>query len=126
MATRHLIQILTPALTSFADVHPPSCCGRTVPMSPVDIKASLAAPSAKVWPRERDDNDVSLLVDDGLTVFRWLKNEEHASFNKGFWRRSPRGSGEVEIKGALLWSDTEYVPEGKRDRSFQIHHFGFT
>lgn len=39
---------------------------------------------------------------------------------------TPRG-GEWEIKGAILGSDrTEYIPEGKRDRSCQIHRYGFT
>jgi len=42
------------------------------------------------------------------------------------WRETPIG-GDLEIKGGLLGTDrVEYVPEGKRDRSYQIHRFGFT
>ena len=53
---------------------------------------------------------------------RWHEAEQH-TFN-GMWRKNPRG-GELEIKGALLGLDmTEYLP--KRDRSCQIHRFGFT
>ena len=37
------------------------------------------------------------------------------------WRRTPKG-GELEIKGAILARDaTEYLSEGKRDRSWQLH-----
>ena len=86
----------------------------------------MEAPSTKIWPRERDDNGISLFADHQLIVPRWHGNEQHAVFNKGMWRRTPRG-GELEIKGAILGPDTaEYIPEGKRDRSCQIHRFGFS
>lgn len=125
-ATRHLIGRLLPTLISFAEQIPPTCNGRATPMASEDIRASLDAPSAKIWPRERDDNGTSLLADDLLFVPRWHANEKHASINKGMWRLTPSG-GELEIKGALLGPDTtEYVPEGKRDRSCQIFRFGFT
>ena len=91
-----------------------------------DIRASLSAPSAKVWPRESDDNHDILIVENELVVPRWVQNEEHAEINRGMWRRTPIGS-ELEIKGGLLGADeTEYIPEGKRDRSCQIHRFGYT
>jgi hypothetical protein len=125
-ATKHLIVGLLPNLTSFAARNPPTASGKAAPMASEDIAASLEAPSAKIWPRERDDNGTSLLVEHELVVSRWESNEQHASTNRGMWRRTPRG-GEMEIKGALLGADrTEYLPEGKRDRSWQIHHFGFT
>jgi hypothetical protein len=120
MATRHLIGRLLPAQ------NPPTPIGKTAPMFAKDIRASLEAPSAKIWPRERDDNGISLFADRQLMVPRWHGNEQHGSFNKGMWRQTPRG-GELEIKGAILGPDTtEYIPEGKRDRSCQIHRFGFT
>jgi hypothetical protein len=59
-------------------------------------------------------------------VPRWHENEQNSAINKGMWRKTPSG-GELEIEGALLGLDeTEYLPEGKRDRSFQIFRFGFT
>jgi hypothetical protein len=125
-ATRHLIGRLLPTLMSFAEHTPPPCNARAAPMASEDIRASLKAPSAKIWPRERDDNGTSLLADDLLFVPRWDANEQHASINKGMWRRTPSG-GELEMKGAILGADmTEYIPEGKRDRSCQIFRFGFT
>ena len=88
------------------------------PMGAKDIVASLDAASAKVWPRARADEGTSLLIDDQLMVPRWRDNGQLAS--------SPRAE-ELEIKGALLRPDmTECVPEYKRDRSCQIHRFGFT
>jgi len=125
-ATRHLIDNLMPPLISFAESNPPIPIGKAAPMASKDIKTSLEAPSAKIWPRERDDDGTSLLTDHQLMVLRWEENGPHASINKGLWRRTPRG-GELEIKGAILGLDaTEYIPRGKRDRSCQIHRFGFT
>ncbi|WP_334398841.1 hypothetical protein [Bradyrhizobium sp. AZCC 2289] len=125
-ATRYLIGNLMSSLISFAENNVPIPVGKAAPMASEEIKASLDAPSAKIWPRERDDNGNSLLADHQLLVLRWEENEPHASINKGMWRRTPRG-GELEIKGGILGPDgTEYIPTGKRDRSCQIHHFGFT
>jgi hypothetical protein len=108
------------------DKTPPVRDAKVNSMSRQEIQASLVVPSAKIWPRERDDNKTSLFTEDRLAVPRWEQNEQYASINKGFWRRSPIG-GELEIKGALLGRDgTEYVPPGKRDRSYQIFHYGFT
>jgi hypothetical protein len=125
-ATHQLIGTLLSSLLSFAEQNPPSRIGKITPMTDADIKSSLKAPSAKIWPRERDDDQVSLFVDSPLIVPRWCANEAHATVNKGMWRRTPN-TGELEIKGALIGPDgTEYLPEGKRDRSCQIHRFGFT
>jgi hypothetical protein len=124
VATKHLIGQLLPLL--IAEKNPATCDPKVVPMTRDDIEASLVAPSAKIWLRERDDNQDSLLFDDQLLVPRWKENEQHAHVNIGFWRRSPLG-GELEIKGALIGLDkTEYLPPCKRDRSCQIFRFGFT
>jgi hypothetical protein len=126
LATKYLIEALLPALVSFARRAPPIASVKAAPMTSDNIRTSLEAPSAKIWPRERDDNGDCLLIPGNLIVRRWLHNEHHAEVKKGFWRLSPRGA-DLEIKGAILGKDgTEYVPEYKRDRSFQIHHFGFT
>jgi hypothetical protein len=125
-ATRRLIEALLPALMSSSEDIPPTRFGRSAPMAGADISASLAAPSAKVWPREFDEKGTSLLIEHRLVVPRWEENEQHAPANNGMWRRTPIG-GELEIKGAILGPDQmEYVPEAKRDRSCQIHRFGFT
>jgi hypothetical protein len=125
-ANSSLIGALLVKLLTAAERNPPSCDTKITPMTPDDVRASLRAPSAKVWPRERDDQKTSLLVDQELIVPRWQENERHAEINKGMWRRTPTG-GDLEIKGALLGSDgTEYVPDGKRDRSCQIFRFGYT
>jgi hypothetical protein len=125
-ATKYLIGKVCPSLISYAALNPPVPTRPAAPMGPVDFEASLRAFSAKVWPRERADDGAYLLVDQQLSVPRWDANEPHAPINKGMWRRSPKG-GELEIKGGILGADKiEYVPEGKRDRSCQIHRFGFT
>lgn len=44
-------------------------------MSIADITGSLDAKSAKIWPRERtEDNSEYLLIDDQLKVSRWTDN----------------------------------------------------
>ena len=121
LATRHLISGLSNALISFSDKVPPSAPRNVEPMQSKDIISSLDGVSTKVWPREP-----LLEIKRQLVVSRWQKNEEHAEINKGFWRLTPT-SGELEIKGALLGLDgTEYLPEGKKDRSCQIHRYGFS
>jgi len=127
-ATKHLIHGLLPKLTSFAQ-EPPAPPKQCAPMNVETIKASLEGLSAKVWPREKDDQGNPILVegDQYLMVPRWRENEKLAEINQGFWRRSPT-TGDLEVKGALIRTrdQTEYIPEKKRDRSCQIHKFGFT
>ncbi|MCK1303900.1 hypothetical protein IVB33_39910 [Bradyrhizobium sp. 24] len=121
-ATKHLIDGLLPKLMSDEPPAPPEKCA---PMSVEDIKASLEGLSAKVWPRERDDARKPLWVEDQLKVLRWEQSEQDVGKGRQ-WRRSFT-SDDLEIKGALIGTDqTEYIPEGKRDRSCQIHRFGFT
>lgn len=125
-ATHHLIRSLTPALLSYAEQNPPILKKGAQAMTIEDIQHSLAAPSAKAWPRERDSNEESLLTDDSLQVPRWIKNEQRAEYNQRMWRQTPSGD-ELLIKGGILGADgTEYLPEGKRNRSSQIHDFGYT
>jgi len=89
-ATRYLIDNLMSSLISFAESNPPIPVGKAAPMASKDIKTSLEAPSAKIWPLERDDNGTSLLVNHQLMVSRWEENELRASINKGMWRNSKR------------------------------------
>lgn len=126
VATHHLIGSLAPALLSFAEQNPPSPEKGVPEMTIEDIWCSLTAPSAKVWPRECDSNGNSLLIADSLQIPRWIKNEQRAEYNQSMWRQTPTGE-ELAIKGGILGKDrTEYLPEGKRNRSSQIHEFGYT
>ena len=125
-ATKHLIGGLLRTLMSFAERHPPTPPKKCAPMGAEDIKVSLESISAKVWPREHDDNGNWRFKVDQLKVLRWEQNEGHGE--KGpMWRQSPT-TGDIEIKGALSRTVdlTEYIPQGKRDRSCQIHRFGYT
>jgi hypothetical protein len=124
-ATRHLLSAMTSVFLDFAKRNDPVGKCRAADMTAHDMRASLEAPSAKVWPRERSENGDSLFESHDLIVRRWDANDL-ASPSQGMWRRTPT-SGELEVKGAILGLDaTEYLPEGKRDRSWQIHRFGFT
>jgi hypothetical protein len=115
-----------PALNAFAEAEPLAPCPDAATMTIGDIVASLAAPSAKIWPREYDDDRNRLLKADKLTIPRWIDSEEQAVINKGFWRRS-QVTDELDIKGAILGTDgTEYIPAHKRYRSYQIFRFGYT
>ncbi|OSI21193.1 hypothetical protein [Bradyrhizobium canariense] len=122
-ATKHLIEGLLPKLMSDGPPAPPEHCA---PMNADDITASLKGLSAKVWPRERDDGGTPLWIEDRLKVLRWEQSEQLIDGKGRSWRRSFT-SDDLEIKGALIGADqTEYIPASKRDRSCQIHKFGFT
>jgi hypothetical protein len=122
-ATKHLIRLLLPKLLVSAEASPPTCKPGTVPMSLEDIEASLKAPSAKIWPRENDDDGNDLLLDDKLFVPRWADNDRHGDWRLGV----SRSSGQLDIKGALLQADrTEQVPPDKTGRADQISLRGFT
>jgi hypothetical protein len=97
-------------------------------MTSCEIEASIAALSAKVWVREKDENGNSLIDSSGpqLVVSRWVANEKTQHSKGGLWRWTPIADI-IELKGALLdHSGREHVPESKRDRSCQIHLFGFS
>ena len=124
-ATKDLIGQLLHRLLDHARDHPPSPPNKCAPMNAEDIRASLAAVSSKVWPQEKDEARNDLFADDQLKVLRWKQYEMHGGKGRS-WRRSPI-TGDLEIKGALIGADrTEYVPDSKRDRSCQIHKFGYT
>jgi hypothetical protein len=124
LANRQAIDALSSKLLSFARQNPPDAPENAAPMDAKDIKASLEAPSAKIWPREMDGAK-GLLERQQLAVPRWIKNEATSPHGIN-WRDTPTVP-ELEIKGALLGQDgMEYWPPDKRDRACQIHRFGFT
>jgi hypothetical protein len=93
-----------------------------------EIEASLDATSAKVWIREMDDAGNTMINYDlpQLRIRRWQENETKTRSKGRLWRWTPCLE-EIEIKGALIDSaGIEHIPDGKRDRSQQIHCFGFT
>jgi hypothetical protein len=113
-ASRFLIDQIAPSLV----VHTASAPDEL--METRDVQRSLNAGSAKIWPRERDAATSSLLVRQPLLVPRWAAHEDQ------MWTMTPVG-GQLQIKGALVGPNgEEYVPEGKKDRSRQIHERGFT
>lgn len=121
-ATRHLIDSLKPKLLAY-------------PLYLQDetnngfVGASLDGDSAKVWVCEKDENRDPITdfhSEQRLNVPRWLANEADAPINKRCWRWTPNHD-RIEVKGALLDPNgNEHVPEYKRDRSCQIHRYGFT
>lgn len=128
LATRCFIDVVKSALLYWAkDATPTKVGNRTRAMSIDEMQASLDASTAKVWPCETDwdGNQMPYKGKPQLSVRRWELNE--ATGPKGpLWRWTPDNS-DLEIKGALLDPEgREYIPESKRDRSCQIHLYGFT
>ena len=86
-----------------------------------EVRASLDAPSAKVWVRENISYG-----EHQLKVRRWEANETIPG-GKGIQWRWTAYEEEIDIKGGLLnTAGNETIPAGKLDRSCQIHHYGFT
>ena len=125
LATRKLIDAFSDKLLSFANQHQPDPPENAAPMDIQDIRASLEASSAKIWPREMDGTKW-FLEEQELVVPRWRDNEKERNSKGTSWREIPT-IPELEIKGALLGPDgIQYWPPEKRDRPRQIHHYGFT
>ena len=129
LATRHLINLLKPKLLKSICRDPARSAGLRRLMTLVEVEASLDASSAKIWPRERDDAGNSRIAPNAtpqLKVPRWAANEGLAGSKGPLWRWTPYHD-EIEVKGAFLRPDGfEYVPAGKRDRSYHIHRYGYT
>jgi len=122
LATRLLIESLKEKLLDFARRSPLKReDGAEAKVE--DVIASLNASSAKVWIRERDENRNPVIGEKcpEIVVRRWAASERNATS-----RRAPIGD-QIEIKGALIRpGGIEEIPEGKRDRSREIHRLGFT
>lgn len=122
-ATRHLIDSLKPKLLAY---YPLSL---QHPANNELVEDSLNGDSAKIWVYEKDENGNSIIDvhnKQRLNVPRWVANEANAEVNKGYWRWTPIND-RIEVKGALLDPNgNEHIPEFKRDRSCQIHRYGFT
>jgi hypothetical protein len=129
LATRRLIEALKQILVQAA--RDSGMCDRSAHAGNItlgQVGASLEAFSAKVWLREKDARgSISISSPAGLqlNVPRWVENEPSGGKNR-LWRWTPDDRN-LEIKSALLDPDgVEYIPEGKRDRSCQIHLYGFS
>ncbi|WP_157783713.1 hypothetical protein [Bradyrhizobium liaoningense] len=81
-------------------------------MAAEDIKVSLESISAKVWPREHDDNGNWLFKVDQLKVLRW---EQNATDNRH--HRTPAASAGVCAASLLSprQSGTDRVPRNRPD-----------
>lgn len=128
-ATRSLIDAVKPKLLEFAVKKILKIAEKQIhPMTIGDIEASLDAKSAKIWPCEIDSKGNRTMPFEGkpqLDVLRWKLNEDIAR-NGPLWRWTP-DDRDLEIKGALLDPEGgEHIPQDKRDRSDQIHRYGFT
>jgi hypothetical protein len=122
LATRSLIDALKPKLLRAVDEFD---WRKLSPMTIAEIEASLEAASAKVWVGENRGSKISY-AGPQLRVRRWELNESIPCSKGRQWRWTPIDR-DLEIKGALLDSSgTEHIPKTKRDRSCQIHKFGFT
>jgi hypothetical protein len=86
-----------------------------------EIIAALQRSSSKVWVNEgqlRSDGQI-------LDVPRWAANEGKAG-NPHMWRWTPQATL-FDIKSAWITAlGTEWVPDNKRERSGQIHRWGFS
>ena len=127
LATRHLIDALNAKLLAYAKNNGPVLRGSAREMKVDEVGASLNAPSAKVWVRERDEHGNNMIApknEPALLIPRWKADPGP----KGpLWRWTPCDN-EIEVKGALIrrGGNEEHIPESKRDRSCQIHRHGYT
>lgn len=129
MATKYFIDSLKSRFLEFCMIHTPIVLGKkTKTMGADEIAASLYGSSAKVWPCEvvsQGIRDIAYENRPQLFVSRWKENEEKARQPRQ-WRWSPCDR-DLEIKGALIDPQyQEFIPSDKRDRSCQIHMYGFT
>ena len=121
-----IIDRFTPFLLSAFEQAPDGAktARRVQPLTLDHAALSLRAASAKIWPAETDLGGVREPGYPAIEVRRWRQNQPTENYDR--WRWSPEGN-EIEIKGALVDPDGfEHVPDGKRDRAFQIHKLGIT
>jgi hypothetical protein len=117
-ANRELISSLTPKLLAAADVIAAPDLAR------LDLCASLAASSAKLWVRE----SLTLLTEStpDLAVERWAQEADRGVELARLGLAAPDQT-KFEVKGALLDAHgNEVVPARKIRRHLDIHNFGFS
>ena len=120
-------------LIAFAKEHVDASSGMTLEM----IKCSLNLPSAKIWidetgVRKQKGEDITNFQHD-LDVEPWIRNAKKYLENHtlGLEKaidgvKAPEGTI-LEVKGAFVTEKgEERIPKGKKDRSLQIHRYGYT
>lgn len=116
-ANMELIRALVQKLLGAVDV------GSAPNLAKIDVCASLAAASAKLWIRE------SLNLTDppsDLAVERWVEEAREGVELARLGLQAPVAT-KFEIKGALLDPyGNEVVPSRKIRRHVDIHHYGFS
>lgn len=93
-------------------------------LAKIDVCASLAAASAKVWIAELP----SLLLNPtrDLAVPRWV-GEGERGVELARWGLCAPAVSKFEVKGALIDPyGNEVVPSRKVRRHFDLHHYGFS
>ena len=117
-ANRELISALTPKLLAAVDT------AAAPDLRKIDLCASLAANSAKIWVRE----SLAQLSDSppDLAVDRWVTAASNGVELARFGLVAPEAT-KFEVKGALLDAyGNEVVPARKIRRHLDIHHYGFS
>jgi hypothetical protein len=119
-ATASIIALLREKLLRFAAANTDNF-GRTTPArgDMMLVARSLDATSAKAWAYE--GTNPSFNATPRLIVRRWANKSPG-----GYWRWAPIGPL-LDIKGAFHTpDDKEFVPWDKRERAYNIHHYGFS
>lgn len=117
-ANRELISALLPKLLAAVDVVAEPILAK------LDLCASLAASSAKIWVRE----SLALLTESAadLAVERWIEEANRGVELARLGLVAPQQT-KFELKGALLDAyGNEVVPARKIRRHLDIHNFGFS
>ncbi|MDB5802472.1 MAG: hypothetical protein JWL63_3411 [Rhodocyclales bacterium] len=117
-ANRELISALTPKLLAAVDVV------AAPDLAKLDLCASLAASSAKLWVRE----SLTLLTESttDLAVDRWAQEANRGVELARLGLAAPNQT-KFEVKGALLDAHgNEVVPSRKIRRHLDIHNYGFS
>jgi hypothetical protein len=114
LATLRMVELLRDTLLKSLDKHP-------LGVSADRIARALELPSTKVWIDETQLQSGGQL----LEVSRWIANENETG-NPRMWKWTPL-STIAEIQTAWVTAEgVEWVPEGKKNRSKQVHRWGYT
>lgn len=117
-ANATVLTALAPKLLAAVDV------GAVPDLAKLNVCASLAAASAKIWIAEIPSLLLNPTTD--LAVTRWV-GEAERGVELARWGLCAPAVSKFEVKGALMDPyGNEVVPSGKVRRHFDIHHYGFS
>ena len=128
-ANAQLLSLLSNKLVEFAQGKPTKA-----PITTEEIRRSLAEKSAKIWINETGRASTGTTLQADLLVQPWLRaakdflahGEPPEAKHAPLGVKAPRGTV-LDVKGAFLNEHgKEKVAENKKDRSRQIHRYGYT